>query len=239
MASEHETLKDHIQTCMRILEEEVLCKGLTRIWTKRHNLSEDEVNNLLKIAVFSHDIAKGYKEYQERFRRGKGFSKHEFYSAYITGVTFGGTKNIELAQVTILWHHMADRGPNFAESWNERSLYKYGTPRQITVDNKFRSLIPRLARNYGLSFSQDLPEKVTEEDVAELVKPASKLCEYVSKYYIPISLMLRYLIIADSTSAFLNRGGNLRQFLRDYIFSYNGDLHNLREEIKRGLGLNF
>lgn len=110
MASKHETLEDHLNSCMCFLQKLFIARGFHRHIAYVSNMPDSEASVALKTTILFHDYGKAALEYQTA---GKlSFPKHEYFSTAVAFKALMETKWKTEALTAIVWHHMAMPGPN-------------------------------------------------------------------------------------------------------------------------------
>jgi CRISPR-associated endonuclease Cas3-HD len=216
MASRTESLEDHLDKCIEMLMTFYLKQELHRHIARSLNLSPEEAEQALKAVILLHDYGKGAQEYQQR--KLLSFPKHEYFSAVAANQTLIDISWKDIAITTILWHHMAMRGPNLKAdlgTWSE-----YNAPEIVTFTEDVEKMIQKLIKKWAVSVIDihKLPKKITFNDVRNIVNLVdSKLREpFWSKSFYPITIkLLRTLILVDNLAAAEQRGGLQKVFVKD------------------------
>lgn len=217
MASEHETLEEHLTTCLHFLDRHFLAAGYGRHLANVFNVSEEEVTKALKLTVLFHDFGKAAEQYQSKVEK-LSFPKHEYFSAYAAYKSLRQTSWKDEAVLAILWHHMAMRGPNFLadiQTWK-----RFNAPSKATFDQAFVDAFWGLIQDTKVSeYVAMLPPatielREVEEMVLELHGNVSRLGVWSGLYHRSVKF-LRPLLIVDVLAAAAKRGGHERVYVKD------------------------
>jgi len=244
LAAENETLYQHIDTGLLFLRKQYIETGYIDFIARKTGIGKAE--ELAKAIITLHDVAKGYDEYQERVRAGKKFPKHEFFSAYIADKTLNlDTEQKTMAELAIIWHHIAMRSPRF---WVElRNWRKYNAPEVLNLrdPNRLLSILREVCLKWKISVIsvENIPQKIGIYEIEDYIKKLYKLSETNTiNLYLKTIYYVRILILCDNYAASINRATATREkipiFLRDMsppenIFKVRKQIEKLTKSIRR------
>jgi len=240
LAAKCELLSEHLDVGIEVFQKYFVNTKYMTFIKKRTGIKNPE--EALKAMILLHDVAKGYDEYQERIKTNRGFPKHEYYSAAIAGKVL---LNIDIflrdtIQLSIIWHHMAMRGPRLIK--DIRSWDKFKAPKELNLrnSNDLKSLISYLCKKWNINIINVklLPNSLTfNEDIVPLVKQLDDRLKSFKKglnLYLNTIIFLRILTLCDNITASKNRGncqdaGWMPIFLRD--LPHPDDILDARNEL--------
>ncbi|GEM_PF-3386543 len=234
LAAECETLLEHIDTGLEILEEYFINLGYVSFISYKTGI--DNVEDLLKATILLHDLSKGYDEYQERLLTGKGFPKHEYFSAAIADKILHVDNNEkQVVELAIVWHHMAMRSPKILADIKKWRKFKAPNTISLKDTREMIDIITTLCNKWNIKciIPSLLPNKLTlDRDVHPLArhlwKRITKGRDKI-KFYLNTILFLRVLILCDNLAAYRNRSECI---IDPYLPVFLRDLPNPQDIIK-------
>ncbi|MEM3111229.1 MAG: hypothetical protein QXJ55_08390 [Candidatus Caldarchaeum sp.] len=214
MASENETLIDHINLCLVLLDDHFINVGVAKNLATLFGTTEEDVALGLKATVAFHDYGKAADEYQARL----SFPKHEYYSAAAASSSIRDVCWKTECMTAVLWHHMAMRGPNFKADF--KSWRKFNAPQTASISEDFINAFRDVIDKHGLStiLSSKPPSRISLEEVSTVVDDVYGKVVDISRgigLYRRSLGFLRPLLIVDNLAAAFHRGGFYKVFVSD------------------------
>ncbi len=235
MASRHETLEEHLITCLRFLDSHFIDRGYAAHVAHCFGIDEAEAVKALKTAVIFHDYGKAAHEYQRNAPEKLSFPKHEYFSASAAHKSIKETVWRYECLLAIGWHHMAMKGPSLLDDFT--TWKKFRAPEKAMFSAEFVEAFRQIAKENGLGevLVSDPPLEITLPEVRKTLEHISaKLLNLQTghTFYRRTLKLLRPLLIVDNLAAAEKRDGVEKIFVKDLPDPEK--IHQIRD-VLRGL----
>lgn len=235
MASSHETLEEHLITCLRFLDSHFIDRGYAVHVAYCFGIDEAEAVKALKTAVIFHDYGKAADEYQKKESKKLSFPKHEYFSATAAHKSIKETVWRDECLMAIGWHHMAMKGPSLLDDFT--TWKKFGAPEKATFPAEFVETFRKIAKDNELGdmLVNDPPHEITLPEVRKTLEHISARLLSLQTghtFYRRTLKLLRPLLIVDNLAAAEKRDGVEKIFVKD--LPDPAEIHQIRY-VLRGL----